>query len=205
MVHYFPQIVQMFKRKSGHQINHHLIGGSVGKSTTTTASDFDCYLFIDDIEYPFENVLKNIGILIRQNQPISDQIRVNVSIESPTVLTCIVYESREMFKLDISIAKNYATEDGLKMFPELDFIAIQQKQTLDAIKPWPSKIVYKMNGGLSPAIVRYVRQQNDFLRSMVRLTKHWYESLRVSQPNSRTMFEIVAIHCAQKENNFPTK
>lgn len=150
------------------------------------------------------NVLSNIGRLI-QNQQVSDHIRVNIQSVSPTVLTCIVREKLDVFKMDFAIAKNYATDDTLKMHPELDLISIQHKKTLDAIKPWPSKFVYKMNGGLSSAVVRYVRLQNDFTRSMIRITKHWYESLRLSQPNSRIMFVFLAIHCAQRENNFPTK
>ncbi|XP_037047811.1 uncharacterized protein LOC119082388 [Bradysia coprophila] len=189
------KIVQMLKRKSGLCIRRHFIGGSVGKSTTTTTSDFDCYIFIDDIEYPFKNVLKDIGSLIRQNQPIGGRFRIDIAIESPTVLTCVVYECGEkLLNLDISIAKNYATTN-----------AIQHKKTLDAIKPWPSKIVYKMNGGLSSTIVQYVRQQNDFTRSMIRLTKQWYDSLNIKQSNSKIMFEILAMHCAQLENKFPTK
>lgn len=188
------QIVQLLKRKCGYRIRRYFIGGSVGKSTTTTSSDFDCYIFIDDIEYPFKNVLMNIGNSIRQNQPIGGRLRVTIVIETPTVLTCAVYENGEKFKVDFSIAKSYATDEST-----------QQKKTLDAIRPWPSKVVYKMNGGLSQAIVRYVQQQDDFTRSMLRLTKHWFDSLKLNQPNSKTMVEFLAIHCAQLENKFPTK
>ncbi len=91
------------------------------------------------------------------------------------------------------------------MQPELGLFSIQHKKTLDMIKLWPSKFSYKMNGGLSLATVRYVRQQDDFTRSMIRITKHWYESLRLSQPSSRVMFVFLAIHCAKRENNYPTK
>lgn len=190
----------MLKRKCGACLGdciimRHFIGGSVGKNTTTTTSDFDLYIFMDDIEYPFKNVLANIGTVIRQNQPICGRYWVEIVIESPTVLTCNVYANGvKLFNVDISIAKHYATDD-----------AIQHKKTLDAIKPWPSKFVYKMNSSLSPVAVRYVRQQNDFTRSMIRLTKIWYDSLNITQPDSRTMFEFLAIHCAQLENKFPTK
>ncbi|KAJ6644483.1 hypothetical protein Bhyg_09452 [Pseudolycoriella hygida] len=199
------KMVEMLQLKSCYQINRHFIGGSVGKNTTTPYSDFDCYLFIDDIEYPYRNVLKNIGNLLRQNQPIDGHIKVDICIETPTVLTCIVREAQEEFHVDIAVAKNYATYDVLKMCREYDPIAVQQRKTLDDIKHWPHKHVYKMKAGLSSAIVRFVKQQNDFTRSMIRITKYWYNRLGLREPNSGMLLEILAIRCGQKENRYPNK
>lgn len=168
----FYEVVHILHQwNSVYKIDRIRTGGSCGKDTGTCHKmDLDMTFFINKTEPPFEDCLSELRSWIAEVFCISFSAikQTDCSLQ----FRMYSHDIGKEVKVDLLPAPNFVSQTHYGV----DICKQQQERTLDAIQN--SQLTRRVfRSSFTEAAVSFVRNQSEYVRNLVRLTKFWKDSI----------------------------
>jgi hypothetical protein len=185
------KIFLLLQKHSDYKLDRCRLLGGVGKKTSISVKfDYDCVIYVNDINPPFEKLLDEWdSILIQRLTELKGDTK-------PTPYS-IQFEV-EGFQFDILPAPNYA---GFNHDIILQARIIWERISREEIVFRKGQISYLYGSGLSELALQFMEKQSGFIHDLCRLTKFWNHTILFDQYVSgrSNIIECLAVKAGQEE------
>jgi len=182
---HMQRIFLLLQKHSTYKLDRCRLLGGVGKKTSISVKfDYDCVIYVNDVDPPFEELLDEWDDIF---------IQYLTELKGETKVTRYSIQFKvEGFEFDILPAPNYTGFNH-------DIIS-QAKIIWERISK-QEKISYLYSSGLSELALQFMEKQSGFIHDLCRLTKFWNFTILFDQYVSgrSCIIEYLAVKAGQEE------
>jgi len=184
------EIFLLLQKKSRYRLDRCRLTGGVGKKTSIFIKfDFDCTIYVNDVDPPFEKLLDEWDDILILNLS-------NFNGQTNVTKRSIQFKIEE-FEFDILPAPNYAgPNNDIKQQASIIWKRIENQYPLEG-----KKISDAYSSGLSELALQFIKKQSAFVHDLCRLAKCWNCTISFEGYVSgrSTIIESLAVNAGQEE------
>jgi hypothetical protein len=184
------EIFLLLQKKSRYRLDRCRLTGGVGKKTSNLITfDFDCTIYVNDVDPPFEKLLDEWDDILILNFR-------DIIIEKKLTSRSIQFKIEE-FEFDILPAPNYAgPSNDISQQATSIWKIIKNQYPLEG-----KKISDAYSSGLSELALQFIKKQSAFIHDLCRLAKFWNFTISFEGYVSgrSTIIESLAVKAGQQE------
>ena len=193
---YMQKIFLLLQKYSSSKVDRCRLLGGVGKKTSLSVKfDYDCVIYVNDLDPPFDHLLDDWHDIFLLHLPeLKGEMKMtNYSIQFKV----------DEFDFDILPAPNYKGVDH-DLMSQANIIWKKISQETTGRKR--AKISRLYSGGLSELALQFIQTQSSFIHNLCRLAKFWNCTILFEQYVSgrSSILECLAVKAGQEEEQAAT-
>ncbi|CAL8144660.1 unnamed protein product [Orchesella dallaii] len=181
------KVFQTLHEKSKYTLASVHYGGSFGKKTDVIEPDLNLVILVNDCHPPLQNVIDHFHNILKLNED-SLQIRGDSFKKSGR---CLKFSFRNGISVDLLPAPSVRDNEWA-----IVFMAMAKEE----------KFAYAYSASFVKDQISFMKSQDSFTHTLVRLSKFWFKSLYLGQRfrGGSAMMELIAVAAAERENELKT-
>ncbi|ODM96976.1 2'-5'-oligoadenylate synthase 3 [Orchesella cincta] len=176
--------------QSKFKVDRVFYGGSVGKRTSVIYPDFDCVVFLNEVEPPLDEILKEFETMLKDNA--TELSIIPDSIKRTWITIMVRFENG--VEMDLLAACNLSKRQDPKE---------QRRLVIERIKADPEKLSPRYSSSLAEMQLDYLKTQSGFTHQLIRLAKYWYKSCSLDESvyGGSAMMEIICVTVVEENGD----
>lgn len=188
---YMQKIFLVLQKYSSSKVDRCRLVGGIGKKTSLSVKfDYDCVVYVNDVDPPFENLLNDWHDIFLLHLP---------EVKGETKLTNYSIQFKiDEFEFDILPAPNYTGVDHDVMSQAN---IIWKKISQESTGKKRARISRLYSAGLSELALQFIQTKSAFVHHLCRLAKFWNSTVLFEQYVSgrSAILECLAVQAGQEE------